>query len=86
LRREDYVLNAMALIVEHYVEDFVVLAVDRVAVEGVDGYILAVRVLVARLGKFRLFGGEALDDVLGRGSGGGIILERAFLSARRPSR
>ena len=86
LRREHHVLDAMALVVEHDVEDFVILAIDRVAVEGLHFYVLAVGVLVARLGEFRFLGGKALDNVFRRGAGGRSVLERTFLGARGQSR
>ena len=86
LRRKHHVLDAMPLVVEHHVEDFVILAVDRLTVHGFNFYVLAIGVLVARLGKFRLFCGEALDHVLRRRACGRSILERPLLGARRPRR
>ena len=81
LRREYHVLDAMALVVKHDVEDFVILAVDRAAVEGLHFDVLAVGVLVAGFGKFRFLGGKALDNFFRRGAGGGSVFERPFLSA-----
>ena len=83
LRSEHHVLDAVALVVEHDVENFVVLAVHGVAVEGLDFHVLAIGVLVARLGEFRFLGGEALDNFFGRGASGLSVLERTFLGARR---
>ena len=54
MRSEHHVLDAVALVVEHDIEDFVILAIDRVPVDGLYFYILAVGVLVAGLGKLRL--------------------------------
>ena len=60
--------------------------VDRIAVQGLDFHVLAVGVLVARLGEFLFLGGEALDDLLGRDALGLDVFERAFLGAHGQSR
>ena len=63
---EHDVLDALALVVKNHVEHFVILAGDRLAVEGLNFHVLTIGVLVACLGKFRFLGRKALDDVFGR--------------------
>ena len=58
----------------------------RFSVDGLNFHVLAVGVLVARLGEFRFLGGEALDDVFRRGARGRRVLERTFLSVRGKNR
>src|SRR5579864_7919252 len=86
LGRKDDVLDALTLVVKDYVEDFVIFAVDRLAVDGLDLDALAVGVLVAGLGEFRLLRGETLDNLVGSRVLRRSVIERALLSGGRDDR
>src|SRR5215471_11820780 len=79
LGSEYHVLNALAFIVEDDVENFVILAVDGLAIERLHLLILTVGVIVAGLGEFRLFGSKALKNLIGSNVFGSSALERALL-------
>jgi len=69
----------MSFVVEGDVEDFLELAVHRVAVQGLQLDRLPVGVLVASLFKLLFFRGEALDDLLWRAALGLRRIKRTLL-------
>ena len=79
LGSKHHVLNAVTFVVEQDVEHFVVFTVHGAAVQGLYLYVLAVRILLARLGELGFFFSETLDDFFRADTCGLRIVEGAFL-------
>ena len=79
---ENHVIQPLALIIENNVKNLLILAGDVVAVEHLHFHRLPVGVLIARRFEFFLFGGEALNNVVGCDSLGLGRIERPLLSKR----
>ena len=52
------------MVVEQHVENLVIFAIHRVAIDGLHLHVLTIGILLSRLLEFRFFGGELLDDLL----------------------
>ena len=79
LGSKDYVLDAVTFVVEQDVKHLVVFAIHGAAVNGLHFYVLAVRILLARLGELGFFFSETLDDFFRADTCGLRIVEGAFL-------
>src|SRR5208283_403101 len=73
LRRENHVLNAVALVVKQHVENFVILAGGGAPIQGLYCNVLPVGVLVARLFEFLFLSREVFNDFFGRDPVGRLV-------------